>query len=119
MIHLIALTSDLAATIFTGIPCTDGSHFDLPSSVRPGDWESKDAKRGEKQGHRRCKFPKKHVVVDGKTGEFAIVHSKYSSLAGFRMLRPTREILQFFLDKRLNISMASERVSFFHICLPL
>lgn len=108
MICLIPLTSQRASTTFAGVPCTDASHFDLLMIVNPGDWEVTNIiSKAKQQGHRRCKYPKKHIIVDESTGDFAIVHGKVSSMAGFKRMRPTLDIVEFFLANGVEVPLPS------------
>ena len=97
MTYLIPLTPERASTTFAGVPCTDVSHFDITRTVRPGDWDSNPScplKHGI--GHRRCKVPRKMVVVKESTGEFAITHGKRNENEGHRFMKATAEMLEFF-----------------------
>ena len=99
MTYFLPLTPERAATTFAGVPCTDRSHFDLPQTVHPGDWEYETSRvlRGA-NGHHRCKFPKRAIAVKESSGDFAIVHVKKGNQHGHRFMKPTKEMLVYFKE---------------------
>lgn len=109
MTYLIPLTPERASTTFAGVPCTDASHFDITQTVRPGDWDSPAScplKHGI--GHRRCKVPRKLLVIKESTGEFAITHGKAIEKVEHRFMQPTAEVREFFRKVGVPVGQASK-----------